>query len=524
MADPRLEIPGRVWTRRAVLSAGLAATAWPALGRPASALARWRAPTGDDPFTLGVASGDPAPDGFVLWTRLAPRPLEGGGMRPENVKLRWQVSRDESFDKPVVEGTAVATPELAHAVHVEVPGLEPDRWYFYRFLTAEGSSPVGRARTAPRPDALPARLRFAFASCQHYESGYYTAYEHLAREDLDLVAHLGDYIYEGPGRSTALRVHVGPLLQSLADYRNRHAQYKTDRALQAAHALCPWLVTWDDHEFANNCAGAISEKPDDDPTAYLFRRAYAYQAYYEHMPLRRAQLPHGPDLRLYRQVRFGRLAELDVLDTRQYRTDQPCGDGNKPPCEAVFDPRATLLGESQERWLMERLAASQGVWNVLAQQIMLARVDRAPGPHVAYSMDQWPGYEANRQRLLRCFAERPGLNPIVIAGDIHCNWANELRVDDAASDAPVVATEFVGTSISSGGNGAQERKDTPDVLRENPCVRFFNDERGYVSCEATPKTWTTHYRTVPFVDRPGAPLNTRKSFVVEAGRPGLHTA
>ncbi|MBL8829060.1 MAG: alkaline phosphatase D family protein, partial [Planctomycetaceae bacterium] len=314
---------------------------------------------------------------------------------------------------------------------------------------------------------------------------------------------------------------VGPHLDLLPDYRNRHAQYKTDPQLQAAHAMCPWLVTWDDHEFANNCAGAISERMDEPPETYLVRRAHAYQAYYEHMPLRRAQIPQGPDMLLYRKVRFGRLAEFDVLDTRQYRSDQPCGDGNKEPCAAVFDEQASIMGRQQEQWLFEQLDQSASVWNVLTQQVMMGRVDRRPGEVRAFSMDQWPGYEANRQRVLRYFAEHPGKNPIAIAGDIHCNWANNLQVNADDEHSPVVATEFVGTSISSGGNGAEQRKDTPEVLKENPFVKFFNDERGYVLCNITPQHWTTHYRTVPFVDKPHAPLNTRASFLVEAGRPGL---
>jgi alkaline phosphatase D len=522
MCARKFETAGRVWSRRTFLGVGAGALlSWPMLSTPQSALAKRFAPLPDNPFSLGIASGEPTPDGFVLWTRLAPKPLEGGGMPHENLKVRWQVAHDEAMTKVAAEGTAVATPELAHSVHVEVGGLEPNRWYFYRFDVAGEASVVGRARTAPQVNDLPDRLRMAFASCQHFESGHYTAYEHMAKEDLDLIAHLGDYIYEGPGKTTAFRVHVGPLLRELTDYRNRHAQYKTDPHLQAAHAKCPWLVTWDDHEFANNCAGGISEKPDDDPTAYLFRRAAAYQAYYEHMPLRQTQIPHGPDMLLYRRVPWGRLAAFDVLDTRQYRTDQPCGDGNKPPCDAVYDPRATLMGDAQEQWLYRQLDRTTSTWNVLTQQVMMARVDRKAGEEIAYSMDQWPGYEANRQRMLKYFAAHPQINPIVIAGDIHCNWANNLQVDSSNPDSPIVGTEFVGTSISSGGNGAEQRKDTPELLKENPFVRFFNDERGYVSCEATRDRWTTHFRTVPFVDKPGAPLQTRKSFVVERNKPGV---
>lgn len=444
-------------------------------------------------------------------------------MSRDNVEVRWKVCHDEAMTRVAAEGTAVATPDLAHAVHVEVPALEPDRWYFYQFVASGETSPVGRARTAPQADALPDRLRFTFASCQHFETGYFTAYDHMQRDDLDLVVHLGDYIYEYAGKKTGVRQHVGPHLKELIDYRNRHAQYKTDEHLQAAHAMCPWLVTWDDHEFANNCAGAISEKQDEPPEIYLPRRASAYQAYYEHMPLRRAQMPKGPHLKMYRQVAYGRLAEFAILDTRQYRTDQPCGDGNKPPCDEVHDPRATLLGPDQENWLYDQLRSSQGKWNVIAQQIMMARVDRKPGDFEAFSMDQWPGYEVSRKRMLKFFGERPELNPIVIAGDIHCNWANNLRTKDSDDRSPIVASEFVGTSITSGGDGAERRQDTSGVLAENPCVRFFNDERGYVLCEATPKAWTTHYRTIPFVTKRHAPINTRAKFVVEPGRPGVNT-
>jgi alkaline phosphatase D len=242
------------------------------------------------------------------------------------------------------------------------------------------------------------------------------------------------------------------------------------------------------------------------------------------MPLRKAQLPHGPDMLLYRQVKFGRLADFAVLDTRQYRTDQPCGDGNKPPCDAVYDPKATLLGDAQEQWLYRKLDASTATWNVLTQQVMIARVDRKAGDEIAYSMDQWPGYEANRQRLLKFCAERPKLNPVAIAGDIHCNWANDLKVNNEDEKSPIVAAEFVGTSISSGGDGTEQRKDTPEMLQENPFVRFFNNERGYVACDITPEQWTTHYRTVPYVSRPGAPVVTRRTMVVEAGKRGMHEA
>lgn len=512
-------------SRRLFLAAG-ASLAASALGaHRAWGAVRRHVKLSDHPFQLGVASGDPAPDGFVIWTRLAPRPLEGGGMPPEAVEVAWQVAEDEAMEKVVARGTVVANPQWAHSVHVEVHGLQPDRWYFYQFKAVGDTSPVGRARTFPLPQTRPQQLRFAFASCQHYEQGLYTAYEHMAREDLDLVIHLGDYIYEGAGRDGLVRKHAGPKLTTLEDYRLRLAQYKSDPALQAAHAQFPWLVTWDDHEVENNYAGAISERRGVPPEEFLAQRARAYQAYYEHMPLRRTSLPHGPDMQLYRRVAFGRLAEFFVLDTRQYRTDQPCGDGTRPPCPEAMDPNATLLGSAQEAWLLEGLVRSQAAWNILAQQVMMARADRAPGEdREAYSMDQWPGYEVNRRRILKFFEEKKIANPVVLTGDIHSNWVNDLIVDFDEKEPRTVATEFVGTSISSGGDGTATPRDHATTLAENPFVKFYNTQRGYVRCQITPQQWRSDYQVVEYVTRPGAPLVTQGSFVVEAGKAGAQPA
>jgi alkaline phosphatase D len=486
--------------------------------------ARQNVKLSDQPFQLGVASGDPSPDGFVIWTRLAPKPLEGGGMPDEAVEVGWQVAEDEAMSRVVAKGTTVANPDWAHAVHVEVQGLKADRPYWYQFKAAGDTSLVGRSRTMPLADSLPQALRFAFASCQHYESGLFTAYEHMAKEDLHLVVHLGDYIYEGPAGQRGIRKHVGPKLDAIEDYRNRHAQYKTDPLLQAAHAAFPWLVTWDDHELENNCAGDISERATTTREDFLGLRARAYKAYYEHMPLRRSSLPSGPNMLLYRRIAFGRLAEFDMLDTRQYRSDQPCGDGTKPPCEAMNDPQATLLGPEQETWLLEGLTKTPATWNVLAQQVMMARVDQAAGERETYSMDQWPGYEANRRRLLKFFAQRKTLNPIVLTGDIHSNWANDLVVNFDDLDGRAVATEFVGTSISSGGDGAALPRGREGLLTENPFVKFHNAQRGYVQCHVTPRQWKSDFQVVEYVTRPGAPLQTAASFVVEAGQPGAQKA
>lgn len=476
------------------------------------------------PFSLGVASGDPAPDGVVLWTRLAPRPREpGGGMPPEPVAVSWQLAEDEAMSRVVRQGSVTAVPTWGHAVHVEVDGLRPDRWYWYRFKAGRELSPLGRTRTLPPADALPERLRFAFASCQKYETGYYTAYEHMAREDLDLVVHLGDYIYEKGDGNGAVRPHGTPEIFTLDDYRARYAVYRSDPALQAAHAMAPWIVTWDDHEVSNNYAGAIAEHPDRTTTEkFLQRRAAGYQAYFEHMPLRRSALPSGPDMLLYRRLAFGRLAAFHVLDTRQFRTDQPQGDGIKPAGPALLDPQGTILGDRQRAWLFDGLERSPTTWNALAQQVPVARIDRVPGPEVAVSMDKWSGYEFERRRLLEHLRDRKIANPVVLTGDVHANWANEISADPDRPDAPPVVTEFVGTSITSTGDGRDKPEHHDALLAENPGVKYHNDERGYVRCEVTPQGWRTDFRTVPYVTRRGAPLQTRASFVVEAGRPVLN--
>jgi alkaline phosphatase D len=476
-----------------------------------------------DPFTLGVSSGDPEPDGVVLWTRLAPDPLHGGGMPPERVDVQWQVATDEKMSRVVARGTTPATPDLAHSVHVEVKGLEPGRWYWYHFKTGAFESRIGRTRTAPDPKRAVNKLNFAFASCQRYEDGYFTAYRHMADEDIDLVVHLGDYIYENATRNDRPRHHDGPEPMTLAAYRNRHALYRTDPDLQRVHELFPWIVTWDDHEVSDNYANDVSK--DNAPRQeFLERRAGAYQAYYEHMPLRRTSLPKGSSMQLYRRLAFGDLAEFSVLDGRQYRSDQPCGDGRKVGCAAAASPSQTMLGPEQERWFLDGLARSRAHWNIVANQVMMMQLDSQTGPAAALNMDAWDGYQAARDRILRFLRDRRVSNPVVITGDIHSNWVADLKLDWADAKAPAVATEFVGTSISSGGDGADTNDAVQAVLPENPHIRFFNGQRGYVRCAVTRERYQADYRVVPYVSRQGAPISTRASFVVENGRPGATRA
>ncbi|MEI2580808.1 alkaline phosphatase D family protein [Scytonema sp. PRP1] len=470
------------------------------------------------PFSLGVASGEPYPRSVVLWTRLAPDPLNGGGMPSENVPVQWQIATDEKMTQVVRSGTSYAIPELGHSVHVVVSGLQPARWYWYQFKVGNEVSPIGRTRTAPALGQRIEQFRFAFASCQNWQDGYFAAYKHMAEEELDLVVHLGDYIYEGPAQADRIRQHNGPEPVTLEEYRNRHALYRTDTNLQAVHAGFPWAVTWDDHEVDNNWADEIPQDPELQPRdQFLARRAAAFQAYYEHMPLRPFSKPEGIDLQLYRRLTFGDLVEFNVLDTRQYRTDQPCDDGIKPRCDEAFDPAATLTGAEQEKWLFEGLDRSKARWNVLAQQVVFTQHDWTAGEESAFNVDAWDGYVAARQRILDFLNQRRPSNPIVLTGDTHSSWVSDLLADFNNPSSPVVGTEFVGTSITS-GFGASDRIEA--ALPESPWVKYFNGrQRGYVVCDLTRERWRSDYRllpqsapTGPTVPDPNAPITTAASF------------
>ncbi|HRJ46059.1 MAG TPA: alkaline phosphatase D family protein [Opitutaceae bacterium] len=476
------------------------------------------------PFTLGVASGDPTHNGFVIWTRLAPHPLEpSGGMPSDSMAVDWEVAEDEGMNHIALRGKAIADFAWAHSIHVEVAGLRPDRWYWYRFRLRGTTSAVGRARTLPAPGTTPERLRFAFASCQKYEVGYYTAYEHLIREDLDLIIFLGDYIYEKTDGDNAVRPHGLPEANTLDTYRTRYAVYKTDPALQAAHAHAPWIVTWDDHEVSNDYANDIPERSDSySREQFLARRAAAYRAYYEHMPLRNTARPTGSAMQLYRHFGYGHLACFHVLDTRQYRSALLAGGRRQIAGPAMLNPNATMLGSEQREWLFNGLTRSESIWNVLAQQVLMASVDRNPGPELVVDVDKWAGYEYERRAVLRFLEKHKIANPVVLTGDIHSNWAIELQNDFDYPEPRAVAVEFVGTSISSSGDGVANPVYLEALLRDYPSVKFHNSERGYVRCDLTTQEWRTDFLTVPFVSRPGAPLHTRASLHVEAGTSTLH--
>lgn len=480
-----------------------------------------------DPFTLGVASGYPSPEGVVLWTRLAPEPLTGGGMPARPVDVSWELANDETFSSVVRRGNTVASPRWGHSVHVEVKGLEPARWYWYRFRAGNAMSPTGRTRTAPAAGAAAERMRFAFASCQQYEQGYYAAYRHMAAEDLDLVCHLGDYIYESSWGHNHVRKHEAGEPHTLDEYRNRHACYKGDPDLQAAHAAFPWLVTWDDHEVSNDYANAQSQTLDP-PDLFLKRRAAAYQAYYEHMPLPQWALPRGPDMQLYTRWSFGALARFHVLDDRQYRSPQVCprpgrgGSNVVEDCGERFDARRTLLGPAQEQWLFDGLAQSGARWNVIAQQTAMAQVDRKPGAGQAFWTDGWDGYPHSRRMLLAHLADRRVTNPVVIGGDVHMSVVADLKTDFDDPRAPVVATEFVTTSISSQGQSRQWVETWKD---DNPHVKYANpSRRGYTVLELSGRRALAHLRTLDDVKEPQSRIRTLVSYAVEDGRPGAQRA
>jgi alkaline phosphatase D len=478
-------------------------------------------------YPLGVASGDPLPHAVVLWTRL----IREGLRHP--VEVEWQVAKDERFRRVVRHGRTVARPELAHSVHVDARGLDDGHEYFYRFRALGQVSPIGRTKTA----SAGSRLRFGIVNCQDFQNGYWPAYWGLAAEDLDVVVHLGDYIYEyDPSSRFADRRHTTPAtpgldqLVTLDDYRARHAQYKSDPALQAAHAAFPWIVTWDDHETENNYAGLIDEIDDigaklQTVAQFARQRAAAYQAYYEHMPIRADLRPGRADLRIFRRFDFGRLLRLNVLDTRQYRTDQPGGFPGDFGLATAGDSNVggTLTGEGQERWLKAGLDHSPARWNVVAQQVMMSRIKfpnptGAPVPPIVANLDQWDGYAPQRIRFLNYLADKRVKNPIILAGDIHSTWFSELRTDFDKPELAPVAVEFTATSVSSDfpiAFDAPLKQVNPTL---NPHVRYFDgSKRGYLRCLVTKSAWHTDVRTVDTIDVRETPVSTSASWAVEAG-------
>ena len=518
----------RRMSRRQLLNAawalGAAAIAQPLISTRAIAQPLFR----DYPFPLGVASGEPLPDGVVLWTRLAPEPLYGGGMPMVNVDVAWEVARERAFTTIVQKGTSIARPELGHSVHVEVEGLEPAREYFYRFRCGGEVSPIGRTKTAPAAGARVDQLRFAVCGCNHYETGYFTGFKRIAAEQFDFVFHTGDYIYEGRadgGRSaTVVRQHRGSEIYTLVDYRNRYALYKSDPDLRAAHASAPFIFTPDDHEVDNDYAGDHDEN-GTPAEVFLLRRAAAYQALYESMPLRKSAMPSGPTIRLYRRVRFGTLLDLTLLDTRQYRSPQACGATTATNCAAAGDQARTIVGREQEQWLFEQLGSMTATWTAIGQQVpTFARDMMKANPKGRYSMDKWDGYTASRARLYARLKETKAPNPVLLSGDVHVHFGADLKLDYENPKSDTVGVEFTNTSLTSGGDGAEVSGNWEAIRGDNAHIKYHSARRGYIACTATPQQMKAEFRVFDRVTVPDAPERVGGALVVEAGRPGASTA
>ena len=508
----------------------LAAAAATTLWLPRSAWCQPRLP--DDPFTLGVASGSPTAASVVLWTRLAAPTLPR-----EPVTLRWEIAQDEGFARLVQSGQAQALPELAHAAHVEAQGLAPDRWYFYRFMAGPWVSPVGRTRTFPADDAPASQLRLAYASCQRWEHGWYSAWRHMRADAPDAVVFLGDYIYEYPTAVNAVRAAMGGWVLSLDDYRARYALHRSDPDLQAMHQACRWLYAWDDHEVQNDYAGEQAGSGGPAVVDFLRRRAAAYQAWYEHAPVRAGVLTRalqglasGQGLRIYGQQRFGRLATLLLLDTRQYRSSQACtaggltGSGTVNPlqCAPWAESSRTMLGAQQEAWLEAQLARGGAAWTVLAQSTLFGQRDFAPGPGRLLWNDGWDGYPAARRRLVEALQKTAAPNPVLLGGDVHENWVGHVKADYERPGSASVGVEFCGTSITS----RTSRPESIAVrLAENPHFVYAEAEhRGYGLAEFTPQRLQVTLRGVDDVTKRESGVGTLARFVVEAGRPLLQRA
>jgi alkaline phosphatase D len=486
-------------------------------------LAASRVRFSNNPFSLGIASGYPTADSVVLWTRLAPSPMEPGGGIPRDaiVAVDWEVATDDGMRSVVQKGTEYATADWAHSVHAEPTGLESGRDYWYRFTSGSARSTVGRFKTAPLQGSALARLRIAVASCQQYEHGYYSAYRHMVTDTPDLIVHVGDYIYELSWGEDRVRSHNAPECYTLEDYRARYALYKSDPNLAAAHAACAWVVTWDDHEVDNNYGSYFTEE-NDNPQVALARRAAAYQAYYEHMPLPRRAVPYGPFMRLHTYRAFGDLVSLFALDQRQYRSKLTCLARRAAECPELIAEDRTMLGGLQEGWLYGGLGNSRTRWNLMAQGTVMSFGEELSREGRMVMSDGWNGYPAARSRLLRVIDDRNVKNAVVLSGDIHAFLVGSLLLDDADPASVAVATELTTGSITS--------QPTPQSyldarMAANPrTLVTASAQRGYLRLDITPDRLTADLIAVDDVKNPDSGRSTLRSYVVEAGRPTPVTA
>lgn len=505
-------------------TAGLAMA--PGLIAPASAQAPPRARFVAEPFSLGVASGYPHPHGFSLWTRLAPAPLlpDGGIPGDDRISVRCEIADDEGF-KAIRQTIAFETStDVGHSAHLDVDGLEPGRTYYYRFLCEDAVSPVGRTHTLPAAGSRLDHYRIAFASCQNFEHGYFSAYRQMQRDQPDLVLFLGDYIYESQWGSP-IRRHHGGEANTLPGYRVRHAQYKLDPDLQAMHRHGPWAFAWDDHEVDNDYAGEQSENLDP---AFLLRRAAAYQSYFEHMPVPRRMFPRASEMRIYSHLDVGDLLRIYLLDDRQYRTPQPCPRINRhasqvlPNCSELRDPAQTLLGRPQEDWLGARFQDSRARWNLIGQQTLFAPMDELPGADLGTWTDGWDGYPLSRQKVLQQMQAARLRNPVFAGGDLHCAIVADVPGDPTRFDSAPVASEFVGTSLSA---DARPQEYYSALQPENPHLhQLRSDQRGYALLDFHRERLEATLQVVKDVKVREAEFEVQARYVVEDGRPGPRPA
>jgi alkaline phosphatase D len=438
-----------------------------------------------------------------------------GGMGPEPVTIGWQLGADENMAEIIASGEAVTDAAFAHSAHVDLRELEPARTYWYRFFVGEHETEIARTRTTPAPGDMAERLVLGHVSCQRISQGYWTAFEDMAEHDLDAVLHCGDYIYER--NSADVRELDLPEPVDLAGYRLVYGGYKREAVLQEAHRVAPWIVTWDDHEVENNYQGDAAEEGSQTPDrdSFLVRRAAAYQAWWEHMPVR-LPAPTGPSWPIHRGIDFGRLVSLSVLDTRQYRSDQVCAPADiGPRCDGAFDPDFTVLGAEQEGWLRRRLSESEARFTVLQQQVVMQQWRFLPGDQ-AWNLDQWDGYPAARQRLLDDLRATESANPVVLTGDVHSSWVGSLALDFDDPESEIVGTEFVGTSISSDGD-LLDAVIAP-VLAQSPHVEWAQaTKRGWTRHVVTPDEWRAEFREVDDATVQGSPVGVGRTWVVPDG-------
>ena len=472
-----------------------------------------------NPFTLGVASGDVTQDSVVLWTRLAPEPLAAdGGIRQGAIPVRWELFEEEEMRAPVRQGEELAAPRLAHSVHVDVQGLEPGREYWYRFSVGRHSSEAGRTKTLPAPGSRAESIRFVTASCQNYAHGYFAAYDHIIADDPDFVMHLGDYIYETSYGVTVRRHETEDMPFTLDGYRRRHALYKTDESLKRAHARLPFFTTLDNHD-------AVI---DTDP-AGLARRAAAYQAWYEHMPVRGYGKPGDNRFHLRRTIHAGRLAQINLLDTRQFRDRQYLCSNNEPAygfgnyrerCPEIFVEERSMLGEAQERRLMESMVNNRTPWNVIASTSVFSPFHLDIDDKTLNFTGSWDGYPANRDRIAGAINRSATGRAVILSGDMHSFWAIDGMESAAVSDR-FPGVEFVVSSISANWPDEMDKPITDNLFR-NPQIKFYEpDKRGYLLHDVSAQEWQTTARAVHDVRDAQSGVFDLARFVVENGKPGL---